>query len=55
MLADEEKELLRREGITLPEHLPLTREEEKILRSVRRRIRNKVSVYQWFFCVQIIT
>lgn len=43
VLADEEKDLLRKEGIQLPSHLPLTREEEKILRSVRRRIRNKAS------------
>jgi len=42
MLSDEEKNLLRKEGITLPTHLPLTREEEKTLRAVRRRIRNKV-------------
>ena len=42
VLSDEEKDLLRKEGIQLPSHLPLTREEEKILRSVRRRIRNKV-------------
>lgn len=43
MLSDEEKDLLRKEGISLPSHLPLTREEEKTLRSVRRRIRNKAS------------
>lgn len=42
-LSDEEKDLLRKEGISLPSHLPLTREEEKLLRSVRRRIRNKAS------------
>ncbi|CAG5119251.1 unnamed protein product [Candidula unifasciata] len=42
-LSDEEKELLAREGVTLPTNLPLTRDEERVLKSVRRKIRNKIS------------
>ncbi|ESP05684.1 hypothetical protein LOTGIDRAFT_78588, partial [Lottia gigantea] len=42
-LTDEEKELLARENISLPTNMPLTKDEEKKLRTVRRKIRNKVS------------
>ncbi len=34
---------MAREGVDMPSHLPLTREEERALRTVRRKIRNKIS------------
>ena len=41
-MTDEEKKLLDLENITIPEDAPLTKEEEKALKKVRRKIKNKV-------------
>ena len=44
LLTEEEKKTLISEGYPIPTRLPLTKSEEKSLKKIRRKIKNKVGI-----------
>lgn len=44
-MTEEEKRTLIAEGYPVPTKLPLTKQEEKSLKKVRRKIKNKVDIF----------
>ena len=55
ILTDEEKRTLLAEGYPIPQRLPLTKAEEKSLKKIRRKIKNKVNSGSWLYSKQEIT
>ena len=49
MLTEEEKKTLISEGYPIPTRLPLTKSEEKSLKKIRRKIKNKVRLVNSLF------
>ena len=47
LLTEEEKKTLISEGYPIPTRLPLTKSEEKSLKKIRRKIKNKASGVIW--------